>query len=127
MQNLNAKTIDEYVNQLPEKQLIVLTELWQVIKQNVPMAEECIHYQIPTFKYKGKPLVGFGAFKSHCSFFVMSNTLLDSMKEDLIGFDYKGSTLHFTPEKPLPEELIEKITKNRITMVEAKLPTKKGK
>jgi uncharacterized protein YdhG (YjbR/CyaY superfamily) len=117
MKNSKAKTIDDYINELPENQLVALAELWIVIKKIIPSAEECIHYQIPTFKYKGKPLVGFGAFKKHCSFFVMSNTLLDSMKDDLIGLDFKGSTIHFSKDKPLSEELIEKIIKKRIEMI----------
>jgi uncharacterized protein YdhG (YjbR/CyaY superfamily) len=73
----------------------------------------------------GGPLVGFGAFKKHCSFFVMSNTLLDTLKDDLVGFDYSGGTIRFQPDAPLPDELVKKIVQARMALSKAKSEKKK--
>jgi uncharacterized protein YdhG (YjbR/CyaY superfamily) len=118
MKNPPIKTIDEYLALLPDIQMEALASLHGQIVELVPNVEEAISYQIPTFKYLKKHLVGYGAFKNHCSFFVMSNTLLDNFKEQLKGFDYDGGTIRFTPQNPLPKDLIEAIVKARMTMVE---------
>ena len=120
------KTIDDYLVGLPEPVQIALENLRETIKELVPNAEEVIHYQIPTFKFHG-PLVGFAAFKNHCSFFVMSTTLLDSFEEELKEFPHSGGTIHFQPEKPLPAELVEKMVLARMKMNEDKANAKKNK
>lgn len=82
------------------------------IKAAAPKAEESISYGMPAYKYKG-PLVYFGAFKNHCSFFPGSSSILQNEK-DLKGFTVAKGTIQFTPEKPLPAALIKRIVKERI-------------
>jgi uncharacterized protein YdhG (YjbR/CyaY superfamily) len=74
---------------------------------------------IPAFKHKGM-LVGFGAAKDHCSFFVMSSTLLKDYEEELKGFDTSTGTIRFTPEKPIPNDLITRIVMARVAENELK-------
>lgn len=82
------------------------------IKAAAPKAEESISYGMPAYKYKG-PLVYFGAFKKHCSFFPGSSSILENEK-NLKGFTVAKGTIQFTPEKPLPAALIKRIVKERI-------------
>ena len=111
----SPKTIDEYLLPLLENVQVALENLRHLIHSLVPGAEEGISYQIPVIKYKGHSLVGFAAYKNHCSFFVMSSPpIMAIFKDDLKDFKYSGSTIHFQPEKPLPEELIRKIVEVRI-------------
>jgi uncharacterized protein YdhG (YjbR/CyaY superfamily) len=109
------RTIDEYLFTLSEKQQEVLCTLWEIIKTIAPDVEEAISYQIPVFKQNGM-LVGFGAAKKHLSFYVMSMTLLEQYKEELQGYDYSGSTIRFSVDNPLPNELVEKIVRKRVEM-----------
>ena len=62
-----AKDIDEYLKTVHIDARITLEKLRSTISAIVPKAVEKISYQIPTFNYLG-PLVGFAAFKNHCSF-----------------------------------------------------------
>ncbi len=39
---------------------------------------------------------------------------MKAMAEELKGVEVAGATLHFTPESPLPRELIEKIVRKRM-------------
>ena len=39
---------------------------------------------------------------------------MSAMAEELKGVKISGATIHFTPEKPLPRELVEKIVRERI-------------
>jgi uncharacterized protein YdhG (YjbR/CyaY superfamily) len=121
MEKLLIKTIEDYLCTLPEDVMIALEELRETVRNIAPNTQEQLYYQIPTFKYLGKPLVGFAAFKNHCSFFVMSNTFLNTLKDDLLGLDYSGGTIRFQANKPLPVELIEKIVKAKIAMIETKI------
>ena len=123
MQQNNHKTkiksVTEYLNDLPDNVYTALENIRQIIKYLVPDAEETISYQVPSYKYKGM-LVGFGAAKNHCSFFVMSSTLLNDFKDDIKGFETSTGTIRFTPEKPIPNDLITKIVMARLAENEAK-------
>ena len=118
-----AKNIDEYLTPLPDAQRIALEALRQTIKAAAPEAEEVISYQIPAFKYKGM-LVYFAAYKNHCSFFVGNGSLIESMKAELTDYDTAKSAIHFTPEKPLPIALVQKIVWRRMGENEFKAENK---
>ena len=83
-----------------------------------PGTAEIVSYKIPIFKYQGHPLVGFGATKNHCSFYVMSSSMIPKLAQardtKLKGFDVRGATIHFTPDKPLPAALVTKLVKERL-------------
>ena len=119
------RNLDEYLSGLPENVVVALENLRQTIRSLVPNAEEVISYQIPTFKYLGS-LVGFAAFKDHCIFFVMSKAVIQSFQERLKPYKTATATIHFTPEKTLPESLVIAIVKARIRENE-ELASKKKK
>jgi hypothetical protein len=47
----------------------------------------------------------------------MSPALMKAMAGELGGARVSGATIHFTPEKPLPEALIERIVRERMKEV----------
>lgn len=107
------KDIDDYLKRYPENVRSTLGKLRTWIKEAAPKAEEAITYHIPTFKYKGS-LVGFGATKKHCAFYVMSSTALKAFKEELKDYDISTGTIRFPHDAPLPQKLVKKIVKERI-------------
>jgi len=121
MQQVNQKinTVDEYLSMLPDDVFQALENIRQIIHFLVPDAEETISYRVPAYKYKGM-LVGFGATKNHCSFFVMSSTLLNDFQDEIKDFDTSTGTIRFTPEKPIPNDLITRIVMTRLAENEAK-------
>lgn len=116
---VKINTVDEYVAVAPQKEHQVLEELRQTIKAAAPEAEETISYRIPTYKYKG-PLVHFATFKDHNSFIVINKSVLETFKKELEDFTTSGTTIHFSSENPLPEELVKKIVKERMKQNEKK-------
>ncbi|MEX0741710.1 MAG: DUF1801 domain-containing protein, partial [Phycisphaeraceae bacterium] len=58
-----AKDVDTYLGALPEEQRAALEKLRATIRAAAPDAAESISYGMPTFKYKGRPLIYFGAAK----------------------------------------------------------------
>ena len=67
----NPKTVDEYLARLNDDQRAALQKLRKTIRAAAPKAEECISYQIAAFRLNGM-LVGFGATRKHCAFYLMS-------------------------------------------------------
>ena len=78
----SVKAVDAYLAALPAKERAVLQELRQVIRSAAPEAEEVISYNIPLYKQHGD-LVGFAAFKNHCSFFVTNSAVREQFAEEL--------------------------------------------
>ncbi|MCW3119372.1 MAG: hypothetical protein JWM28_3454 [Chitinophagaceae bacterium] len=122
-----AKTVDEYLQALPDDMRTMLEKLRLTIQSAAPKAEELISYQIPTYKYRGA-LVHFAAFKNHCSFIAASKNVIKIFSKELQDFKTSGTTIRFTPDQPLPAALVKKIVKTRIKENEertAAVPVKK--
>jgi len=106
--------VEAYLARVPEPARTTLEKVRAAIRSAAPKeATEGISYGMPAFRYKGA-LVGYAAFKEHCSFFPMSAALLDTMKNDLEGYRTSKGTLQFPMDKPLPAALVKKMVKARV-------------
>lgn len=117
------RTIDEYLAGVPEEPRADLEAVRAVIRAAAPDAEETISYGMPTWKHRGRAIVGIAAFARHCSLFPYGKGVIEEYAEDLRPFDTsgKGGTIRFTHERPLPPDLIARIVRTRIAEVDAKL------
>jgi uncharacterized protein YdhG (YjbR/CyaY superfamily) len=111
-------SIDEYLSNVPEEARAVLQKLRKTIKTAAPNTTETISYQMPTFKYQGRALLGFAAFKNHCSLFPYSTGVMDVFKKDLKAYETSKGTIRFPTDKPLPDALVKKIVKTRIEEID---------
>ena len=108
------KTVDEYLANTPEPARSTLKHIRAVIKSVVPKeTTEVISYGIPMFKFNGM-LVGYAAFKKHCSLFPTGSGVLDNFEKELKGYRTSKGTIQFPPDKPLPDSLIKKIVRARV-------------
>ena len=108
--------IDAYLAALPDDIQSSLERVRNIIRETAPECTERISYKIPIFRL-GKDLVGMSAQKNHCALHSMSPPLMKAMAEELKGVKVSGATIHFTPEKPLPKELVERIVRERMREV----------
>lgn len=113
-----AKDIDEYLASVPLDMRAALEKLRRAIKAAAPDATEVISYQIPTFRLHG-PLVAFGAAAKHCGFYVMSAAVMETYKDELKPYSKAKTTVRFTPDKPLPDDLVKKLVLARVAETEA--------
>lgn len=113
MLKTSATTVKDYLSAQEPPVRKALEKLRKVIKAAAPEAEEVISYQIPTYKQNGA-VVGFAAFPKHLGFYIMSPKLMPKLIGELKGYKYAGATIHFSPEKPLPDSLVKKIVKARL-------------
>jgi uncharacterized protein YdhG (YjbR/CyaY superfamily) len=109
-----AKTVEEYLAGVPEPARSTLKHVRAVIRSVVPKeTTEVISYGMPMFKYNGM-LVGYAAFKKHCSLFPTGSGVLDRFEKQLIGYRTSKGTIQFPLDKPLPDALLKKIVKARV-------------
>ena len=114
-----AKDIDGYLAGVPDDARAALEKLRKAIRAAAPKAEETINYQMPAFKYQGKPLAYFAAFSEHCSFFPTSTGIIEAHKADLKPYSLSKGTIRFPTNRPLPAALVRKLVKARIAEIEA--------
>jgi uncharacterized protein YdhG (YjbR/CyaY superfamily) len=106
--------VDTFLAGLAPGTRAALEGLRRTIAKAAPDAVEGISYGVPAFKYRGRPLVSFGAGKNHCSFYVQSPAVMDANGDELGQFDTAKGTIRFAPDKPLPARLITKLVKARM-------------
>jgi uncharacterized protein YdhG (YjbR/CyaY superfamily) len=116
------KSVDEYLARVPQPARSTLKKVRAAIRSALPHeATEAISYQIPAFKYKGRPLVWFAAFSNHCSLFPTAS-LIAAFKNQLKAFQVSKGTIQFPVDKPLPAALLKKMVKMRLAQNEKKKP-----
>ncbi|MFZ0859048.1 MAG: DUF1801 domain-containing protein [Candidatus Sulfotelmatobacter sp.] len=114
MRGKAAANVDEYLAGVPEPAGSTLKHVRAVIRSVVPPeTTEVISYRIPMFKYKGM-LVGYAAFKNHCSLFPTGSGVIKKFEKELKGFATSKGTIQFPSDKPLPDALVRKIVKARV-------------
>ncbi|MCC8409764.1 DUF1801 domain-containing protein [Mucilaginibacter sp. UR6-1] len=107
------KTVDEYLAALAEPAKGALANVRAAIREAAPQAEECISYQIPTYKYKGM-LVHFAAFKNHCGFYGVSKVVIEQYINKLPGCKINGTTIQFKASQGLPADVVKEIVTIRL-------------
>jgi uncharacterized protein YdhG (YjbR/CyaY superfamily) len=110
--------IDAYLAALPEEKRAALQALRTTIAAAAPDAVEAISYGMPAFRYRGRPLVSYHAAKGHCSFFPMGSALIDAHRTELAGFDLAKGTIRFTPERPIPTDLLTTLVRARLAQID---------
>jgi uncharacterized protein YdhG (YjbR/CyaY superfamily) len=110
------RTIDEYLKDTEHDQRRALNKLRQTIRAAAPEAAECISYGIPAFRLNGRSLVFFAAWANHCAFYPGSSVVLKKFRDDLKNFQISKGTIRFSPDKPLPMEVVKKLVKERMAV-----------
>lgn len=113
----SATPVDDYLDNLPADVRNILEDLRRKIKAAAPKTTETISYRIPMYKLDGRPLVGFAAFKDHCSFFVMSPKVIRMHTSDLKRYKLGKGTVQFSIDKPLPAALVKKLVRARVAEI----------
>jgi uncharacterized protein YdhG (YjbR/CyaY superfamily) len=112
--------MDDYLDGLPSDQRDALGRVRAVVGRVVPEAEEGTSYGMPAFLYSGRPLLGFRATKGHLSVFPFSPEVVDGVKGRLEGFDLSKGTIRFSPDRPVPEDVLVDVLRARRQEIDSK-------
>ena len=108
--------VSNYLEGLPADQRAALLHLRETILRVEPGATEVFAYGMPGFKHRGKPLAYFSAWKKHVALYGQDASLLSEDEATL--FPAEKGTIRFTPERRLPDELVERLLRARIGAIE---------
>jgi uncharacterized protein YdhG (YjbR/CyaY superfamily) len=108
-----AATIDEFLAGLPADQRAALQRLREQIHAVVPEATETISYGIPGFRLEGRYFLGFGAGKAHCALYPGAAPIA-ALATELTAYRTRKGTIQFTPERPIPADLVAKLVRVRL-------------
>ena len=107
-----------YVTKLSEPERAEFERIRGVVKATVPEAEETFSYMMPTFKYKGRPLLHVGAFKNHMSLFPTAGPIAE-LESRIKKYSTGKGTLQFTPDNPIPEDIIKDLLLARTAQIDS--------
>jgi len=109
--------IDAYLAGLPTDQRAVLRHLREFVLRSAPDAVEAISYGIPAVRYHGQVLLWYHAAKTHCSLFPRAASI-ERYRDELAGFKVSKGTIRFTPDRPLPDELLGRLVADRVAEID---------
>ena len=118
-------TIDQYIAGYPPRVQSILQRIRRVIRTVVPDAQEAIKYGIPTFVLK-ENLVHFAAFQNHIGFYPTSSGIRQ-FKPELAAYQGGRGSVQFPLDKPIPYNLIKKITQFRAKEARERISARKKK
>ena len=108
------RTIDEYLAGMRPDQRAALQKVRAAVRAAAPRAEEGFSYGLPAFRLDGKPIAGFAATAKHCSYYPMSGSITEALRDELAGYETSKGAIHFQPDAVLPTALVRKLVKARI-------------
>jgi uncharacterized protein YdhG (YjbR/CyaY superfamily) len=111
--------VDAYLATLPASQREALQRLRAQVARLVPDADETISYGMPAFKLNGRALLWFAGWKAHCSIYPLTDSFLEAHADALKGYRRTRGSLHFAPEAPVPDALVEELVRARVANLEA--------
>jgi len=114
-----AARVRQYLERLPPESRKVLTALRRTIRANAPGATEALSYGIPAFRFEGKILIWYAAWKEHTSLYPMTPTVKRALGEALEGYSLSKGTIRFPLDEKLPLMLVRRIVKARLNEIRA--------
>ncbi len=105
-------TIDEYIASFPADVQEHLHQIRETIKNAAPTATEKISYGMPTFHLNGN-LIHFAGYKKHIGLYPAPQGI-EAFKDELATYKGAKGSVQFPLDKPMPLDLIARITKYRV-------------
>ncbi|HEY3544692.1 MAG TPA: DUF1801 domain-containing protein [Propionicimonas sp.] len=110
-------SVDDAIAAMPPHAHEALQHVIDVARRVVPDAEDGVSYGIPALKVRGKALVGVTVTAKHLSVVPFSPAALDTVRDALADFSVSKGTLRFSPDKPVPDEVLERLVRARLAEI----------
>jgi uncharacterized protein YdhG (YjbR/CyaY superfamily) len=112
--------VDNYIAALPAAQAAALKDLRDMLRRLLPEATEQMSYAMPGFR-QGKMVAGYAAFARQCGFYPHFGSVIPGFAAELdrLGFRHTKSGVNFTPDQPLPPDLVARIVAARLDEIAA--------
>jgi uncharacterized protein YdhG (YjbR/CyaY superfamily) len=106
------KNVDEIIDTYPPAVKELVQKIRNLIKKEIPEAEELLSYDVPAFRL-GKNTVMYAGFKNHIGFYP-TPSVIEKFRSELSEYELSEGTIRFPIDKPLPLSLILKMAKYKL-------------
>jgi uncharacterized protein YdhG (YjbR/CyaY superfamily) len=124
MEQPKPGNIDQYIATFPIETQKLLQKVRETIHKAVPAAKEVISYGMPAFK-QHTVLVYFAGYAKHIGFYP-TGTGIEAFKNEFVDYKWSKGAVQFPLDKPLPLDLITRITKFKAGYDQEKKEKKEG-
>ncbi len=107
----SSQAVDSYIAGFPPDIQTILQNVRQIIREEVPEAEEKISYQMPTYQLV-ENLVHFAAFKKHLGFYPTPSGIA-AFEDELSDYKHAKGSVQFPFDQPIPYDLIRRMVQFR--------------
>jgi uncharacterized protein YdhG (YjbR/CyaY superfamily) len=111
--------VSDYLETVDDERRPALEHVVDVAMRLVPDAVEGRSYGMPALLLDDRPVIGVVAAAKHLSLFPFSADVVAAVAVDLPGHALSKGTIRFSPERPVPDEVIEKIVRLRLAELQA--------
>jgi uncharacterized protein YdhG (YjbR/CyaY superfamily) len=115
----DPEAYDAYLAALPAAQRAALEDFAAAIEAAAPDAARGTSYGAPAYLLGGRPLAGFSAAKAHLSYLPFSPAVIAAHAADLAAWPTSKGAIRFTPDHPLPDEVVTALVAARRTELES--------
>lgn len=103
---------DAYIAAAPEPFQPSLKRLRALLAGALPEAEEIVAYDMPGFRIGDSIVAGYAAFSRQCGLYLLAGALSEHAEEiAAAGFKATKTGITFTPRKPIPDDLVERLAR----------------
>jgi uncharacterized protein YdhG (YjbR/CyaY superfamily) len=106
------KTVEEYVDALPENAQRHFREIMSILSETAPEASVALKWGTPAFSYD-RILFTVAAYKKHMNF-CPTPSVISACKDELKSEKFTDCALQIPYDKPIPAETVRKLAEFRI-------------
>ncbi|ETA80126.1 iron chaperone [Youngiibacter fragilis] len=106
------KTVEEYVEALPENARRHFMEMMAILSETAPEASISLKWGTPAFSYD-RILFTVAAYKKHMNF-CPTPSVISECRDELISQKVTDCALQIPYDKPIPAETVRKLAECRI-------------
>ena len=92
-----------------------MAQLREILTAAAPEAAEAISYRMPALKIDDRFFMSYDAFKNHFSLFPWTDTMAETMGDEIRPYLSGKGTLRFNAGVTLPADLIRRIVEIRLS------------
>jgi len=110
-------SIESYIAETKDPAQTQLYALYRFVKNKLPLAEECISYNMPCFKMNGHAVIYFAGNKHHIGLYPTSKPI-EALKHRFEHLKCSKGAVQLPLDRPLPLNIIEELIDYRLRMLQ---------